>query len=202
MIKNDLDERARANEPPSRAKQTGRISTKKKKLAWACAIGVLLLALAVVLWQRRFHSYTPLDAVYDLRAAVQVARENPADPVLRFLELRYGAMTDPANRVRAFQDMFNIGHIEGLYLLWHNGKDTERIQTTIAETTSQTFAKWRSVMSPEERQTLAAYFHSPAGRAQVQQATAFYMGKDVRFRSDSAPVIKALLTTIGDTQNP
>lgn len=200
MIQNDLDKRPRANQAPSRANQTGRIS-RKKKLAWASAVAVLLMVLAIVLWQRRFHSYTPLDAVYDLRAAVQVLRENPPDRVLRFLELRYGAMTEPANRVHAFQDMFNVGHIEGLYLLWHNEKDTERINTTIAGT-AETFAKWRGIMSPEERQTLATYFHSPAGRAQVQQATAFYMGKDVRFRSVSAPVIKELLTTIGNTQNP
>lgn len=200
MIQDDLDKRAAANQAPRRTNQTGRIS-RLMKLSWAGAAGVLLLVLAVVFWQRRFHSYTPLDAVYDLRVAVQVLRENPADPVLRFLELRYGAMTEPANRVHAFQDMFNVGHIEGLYLLWHNEKDTERIKTSIAGTL-ETFAKWRSIMSPEERQTLATYFHSPAGRAQVQQATACYMGKDVRFRSVSAPVIKELLTTLTDTQNP
>ena len=200
MSQNDLDKRPSADQSPSPATQPGRIS-RKKKLAWAGAVAVLLMVLAIVLWQRRFHSYTPLDALNDLRAAVQVLRENPPDRVLRFMELRYGAMTEPANRVHAFQDMFNVGHIEGLYLLWHNEKDTERINTTIAGT-AETFAKWRSFMSPEERQTLAIYFHSPAGRAQVQQATAFYMGKDVRFRSVSAPVIKELLTTVGDTQHP
>ena len=38
-------------------------------------------------------------------------------PVEKFLELRYGPLTDPANRQRAFLDFFNIGHIKGLQIL-------------------------------------------------------------------------------------
>jgi hypothetical protein len=159
------------------------------------------LALGAVLWQRRFHSYTPLDALHDLQVAAQVGREKPAQPVRRFVELRYGALTEPANRQRAFQDIFNVGHIEGLYLVWHRESDQQRLKTDVASA-AETLAEYRSIMSPEERAGLAAYFRSAAGRAQVQQATACYLGKDVRFRSVAAPVVKELLTTLTDTQNP
>ena len=160
-----------------------------------------MAAVGAVWWHRRFNSYTPLDALADLRTVAQVQREKPAEPVRRFLELRYGALTEPANRQRAFEDLFNVGHIEGLYLLWHKDPNSQQMGRDVTAA-AQTLAEYRSIMSQEERGALAAYFHSPVGRAQVGQATACYFGKDVRFRSAVAPVIRELLTTISDTQNP
>ena len=80
-----------------------------------CAVGIVLIALGVTFWTRRFHNYTPIEALHDLQAAAQV--KNAPRPVERFLELRYGPLTEPANRQKAFLDFFNVGHIKGLNML-------------------------------------------------------------------------------------
>jgi hypothetical protein len=68
------------------------------------------------------------------------------------------------------------------------------------EEAAQTVADYRRMMSPQDKTNLGAYFHSGAGRAQIQEATACYRSKDVRFRSVTAPVIRELLTTFTTVQ--
>src|ERR1019366_3945073 len=82
---------------------------------WAGAAVIMLIAAGATFWTRQFHSYTPIEALHDLEAAAKV--RNAPQPVERFMELRYGPLTDPANRQKAFLDFFNVGHIKGLNIL-------------------------------------------------------------------------------------
>jgi hypothetical protein len=160
---------------------------------------VLLIAgVVVVFWVRRFHDYTPVEALQDLRAAARVGRS--ARPVEKFLELRYGPMTEPANRERAFLDFFNLGHIEGLNIL-AGRMDSSRKRANIAAM-AQWVANYRQTMLPEEKAALSSYFHSDPGRAALQRATAQYLQKSVRFRAETAPVIQELMTTLATLPKP
>src|ERR1039458_2368522 len=106
------------------------MKSRTSKVLWACATVLVLIALGVTFWIRRFHHYTPVEAMQDVRAAIQ-AKYAP-QPVERFLELRYGPLTDPANRQRAFLDFFNIGHIKGLHYLAGSMGSEQRQASTAA----------------------------------------------------------------------
>jgi len=169
---------------------------KWRSIAWIGLGGFLALLLAGhLVWKHRFHQYTPVDALKDLRAASQLG--DSTDRVHDFLELRYGPQTDPANRQQAIVDFFNPGHIEGLYLIVGHKRNAQA-QAVIADV-ARTIADYRDQMTPEEKAALGDYFRSDAGRAQIQNATAFYLAKDAGFRSITAPVIKELLTTLAVT---
>ena len=124
---------------------------------------IVVIAAGTTLWIRRFHHYTPVEAVQDVRAAIQ-AKDAP-QPVERFLELRYGPLTDPANRQRAFLDFFNIGHIKGLHYLAGRMGSQQRQASTAAM--AQWVANYRTTMTPDERASLGAYVSSDAGRATI-----------------------------------
>jgi len=174
------------------------MSSRARKTLWAGAVGIVLMALGTTLWMRRFHRYTPVEALQDLRAASQ-AKDAPR-PVERFLELRYGPLTDPANRQRAFLDFFNIGHIKGLHLIASrmNGEKQKASITAMA----QWVENYRATMTPGEKQALGAYVRSNSGRATLRQATAQYLSQDVHFRASTAPVIQELMTTLATVQKP
>ena len=185
----------KSNQPPQReAKKPGRT----RKWLWAGFISLTVGGvLGVILWKRHFHDYTPAAAAQDLRAAYQ-ARHAP-EPIKQFLELRYGPQTDPANRAAAVIDFFNVGHIEGLYLI--AGNPTSRRTRNQVGVVAKTLQDYRRNMTPEERKELSDHFNSAAGRAQVQSATASYQSKDARFRAATAPVIAELMTTLAAVQN-
>jgi hypothetical protein len=168
------------------------MSRRTKKWVWTGAALLLVLALATFFWRRRFHNYTPVEALQDLRAAAAV--RNNAKPVEQFLEIRYGPLNEPANRQKAFLDFFNIGHIEGLYLIV--GRIPVEHRQSRIEAMAQWIADYRRTMSPEEKQELGTYLRSEAGRATLQQATAQYLQKDVRFRAATASVIQELMATL------
>jgi hypothetical protein len=169
-----------------------RRTVKIKRLAWLGGGGLVLLLAGFLIWKYHFHSYTPMDALLDLRAAAHL-RHSP-DPVGQFLERRYGPQTDPANREKAFVDFFNAGHIEGLYLIVGNRSDAQT--KTLVAKVAQTIMDYRQMMSPAEKADLGTYFRSDAGRAQVHQAKSAFESKDVRFRSVTTPVIHEILTTL------
>jgi hypothetical protein len=171
---------------------------KTKVMTWTGAIVLALLALATVLWVRRFHRYTPIEVVQDLRAAA--ASKTDPRPVERFLELRYGPLTEPANRQKAFLDYFNLGHIEGLRLIVHRAPAAHR-PVAIAGM-AQWVANYRQGMSPEERLSLAAFLRTAAGQRMVQEATAKYLSQDVDYRAATAPVIRELMATLAEVQKP
>ena len=123
------------------------MKSKTKRLLWAGVAVIVMIAVGTTLWIRRFHHYTPVEAVQDVRAAIQ-AKDAP-QPVERFLELRYGPLTDPANRQRAFLDFFNIGHIKGLHYLAGRMGSQQRQASTAAM--AQWVADYRTTMTPDER---------------------------------------------------
>lgn len=185
----------RMKPPKPNTKEQG---TRTKKLLWAGGGAVVVLGLVAILWARRFHDYTPIEAALDLKAGF-AARHAPV-PAKQFLELRYGPQTNPTNRTAAFIDLFNVGHIEGLYLIAGNRTDSGTRKGV--EDIAQILRDHRQSMTPEEKQALADYFGSPLGKAQIQQATAGYQSKDARFRAMAAPIIQELMTTLALVQKP
>ena len=154
--------------------------------------------IGAALWFYHFRHYTPAEAVQDVQAAL--AARNAPKPLEKFLELRYGTMSDPANRQKAFLDFFNVGHIKGLnYLVTR--MPPARQQANI-KATAEWIANYRQNMTPEERQSLRSHLQTDAARVTLQQATSQYLSHDVRYRSASAPVIAELLTTIVEVQKP
>jgi len=166
-------------------------------------IGLVVLALAIIAasawwWNHRFHNYTPMEAILDLQAAARVRdRERPVE---QFLELRYGPLSEPQNRQRAFMDFFNVGHIEGLQILVNRMQPERR--TRAVNAMAQWIADYRKNMTPEEKEALRAALQSEAGRVSVQQATSKYLAHDVRYRAATAPVIIELMTTLAEVQKP
>ena len=161
-------------------------------------MGLVLAALAVTWWVRRFPRYTPVEVVQDLQAAVAV--RNDQQPVERFLELRYGPLSEPANRQKAFLDFFNVGHIEGLQIITSRMQEGQR-QTNVAAM-ARWVANYRRTMSPEEKQELQVKLSSDEGRKMLRQATAQYLKQDVHYRNATAPVITELMTTLTAIQQP
>jgi hypothetical protein len=172
------------------------VTRRTKALVWVVLAVVALAALGTKLWIRELHHYAPVEAVQDVRAAIQ-AKDAP-QPVERFLELRYGPLSDPENRQRAFLDFFNIGHIKGLHFLASRMGNDQMQASTAAM--AQWVANYRTAMTPEERASLGAYVRSDVGRATIQQAAAQYLQQDVRFRASTASVIQELMTTVATVQ--
>lgn len=186
----------RTNQPdPRLTKRNNR--TRKIIFCWAGIIGVVVCVLGVTLWKRHFRDYTPVEAALDLKAGFEA--RHASVPAKKFLELRYGPQTDPANRAAAFIDFFNAGHIEGLYLMVGN-RSNQGTRDGVAAI-AQIFRDYRRNMTPDETKALADRFNSDAGRAQIQAATASYQSKDARFRAVAAPVIQELMTTLATVQN-
>ena len=171
---------------------------RTRKVLWVGAVGTLIVALGVTFWIRTFHRYTPLEVVQDIRAGL-AARHAP-QPVERFLELRYGPLTESANRQKAFLDFFNAGHIEGLHIMVAHMQDGER-QTNIAAM-ARWVAEYRRTMSPKEKQALNARLSTADGRRMLRQATAQYLRQDVHYRAATAGVITELMTTVVAVQKP
>jgi hypothetical protein len=171
-----------------RPPKTGRA----KMCAWMGGGGLAILIVCLLSWKHHFHDYTPLDALKDLRAGAQ-AGHSP-HPAREFLELRYGPQTDPANREKALEDFFNVGHIEGLYLIVGNRTDakTKKLVGEVAGI----IGEYRQTMSATEKADLGAYFNSDAGRAQIHAATDDYQSKSSQYRSITSPVVGELLTTL------
>ncbi len=171
---------------------------RTKKLFWTGLVFCLAASVGVTLWWHRFHNYTPVEVTRDLRAAIG-AKDAPR-PVERFLELRYGPLTESANRERAFMDFFNPGHIEGLHIIVRH--TPEGMKQSNVDGMAQWLAEYRRTMSAEEKDSLGAFFRSGTGQATLQQATAKYLAQDVHYRALTAPVITELMTTVAAVQKP
>jgi hypothetical protein len=174
------------------------MTRKSKIIIGIGGLALVALALGGIWWKRHFRGYTPVEVVLDVRAAV--ASRNAERPVERFLELRYGPLTEPANRQKAFLDFFNVGHIEGLQLLVRRAPEARRPVAIAAM--AQWLADHRRNMSPEEKEALGAFVRTDAGRQTVQQATTKYLSQDVYYRAATAPVIRELMATLAEVQKP
>ncbi|HWQ90564.1 MAG TPA: hypothetical protein VN673_02750 [Clostridia bacterium] len=172
-------------------------SKRAKILLWSSLAMLVAGSLAVTLWIRKFRNYTPAEVVQDMKAGI-AARNDPR-PVDRFLELRYGPLTVPANRQKAFMDFFNVGHIEGMrVLVGHMGEEQKR---TNIMAMAQWVANYRQTMTPQEKAALGARFKSEAGHAMLRRATAQYLAQDVHYRAETSVVITELMATIAEVQN-
>ena len=174
------------------------MKTRTKKLLGAAAVLGLLLALVAGFWLRNLRHYTPLEAIQDIQAGIKV--RSAEHPVEQFLELRYGPLSEPANRQKAFLDFFNVGHIEGLHILVRRSPADRRASSIAAM--AQWVAQYRDNLTPTEQENLRAHLDTSAGRASLQAATAKYLSQDVHYRAATAPVINELMTTLAKVQNP
>ena len=131
----------------------------------------------------------------DIRAGL--AAKNIAQPKARaemFLTARYGPLTDPANRQRAFLDFFNVDHTRALDFV------TSRTPASQKQADVQAMAEWvadyRKTMSAEERAALRACLNSESGRAMLQRSTAHFLAQDEATRNAQKPVMTELTATV------
>ena len=175
---------------------------KSRRLFWRIT-GLLLLILAVAgaaVWHHWRHRL-PAELIQDIRAGI--AARNIADPDQRFqkfLETRYGPLSDRANREAAFLGFFNIDHIRAMKLLVEHSPPNMR-QANI-DASARWLAHYRESLSPTERAELTAQIQSPAGQAMLRQANAHYNSQDVRYRGQTVPVVSQMLKTVSSLQKP
>lgn len=174
------------------------MKSSTKKTLWAGLGLLIVVAVGTFFWVRRFHNYTPVEVALDLKAAA-MARTAP-NQVERFLEARYGPLNNPTNRQKAFLDFFNVGHIEGLYLLVNRMPEKYRAGSIAGM--AQWVADYRRTMTPEEKESLRAHLQSDPGRLTLRQATSRYLRQDVYYRGDTAQVIAELMATLAAIQQP
>lgn len=176
------------------------MKTRKFKILFGAGVSVLLLlGIAGFVYVRVFHRYPPAELMQDIRAGI-AAREikDPDERFKKYLEQRYGPMSDAANRQKAFLDFFNAEHIRALQFMVKHSPTNQR-QANI-QASADWIAKYRTTMTPQERAVLSAQLQSETGKTMLRKATAQYNEQDVYYRGNTAPVISQLLTTIHEIQ--
>ena len=164
----------------------------KKKVFLSLGAGVALFAAASGVWIWKTRGPVLRSIALDLKAGAKA--RHAEKPFERYLELRYGTPTNPANRQKAFLGFFDPNHLEGLYRMNGYMKPDER-QTNIAAS-AQWIASYRDTMSDAEREGLAAWLQSEEGRASLQHASGLYRSRDVAYRAATEPVIRELMATL------
>lgn len=175
----------------------------KRKWLWRCATSVALGLLVVVSTVFLHHARRriPPGLMNDVRAGLAAINvPDPDERLARYLELRYGPMSDPINRRRVFLDFFDRDRIKGLeWLVKHTPSDQRQVDILA-------MAKWieqyRLSLTADERAALQAVVRTPEGSLMLQRATAQYNNQDVYYRSQTAPVISQLLKTVNQLQTP
>ena len=162
-------------------------------------LGVALLAVAVFLWVRVFHHGPPPGLMKDLRAGFAARNlKDPDERLLKYLDGRYGPMSDSANRERVFLDFFDVEHIKAMqFLVKHS--PAEHRQANV-DAMAKWVATYRASLTADERAALHARLESSDSQAMLRRATAQYNAQDVAYRGSTAPVISELLRTIHDLQ--
>jgi hypothetical protein len=170
-------------------------------LLWSSLAGLILVAAGAAVWVRTFRYYRLKDVMEDVQAGLKARNiREPQPRVEAFLEARYGPLTEPANRQRAFLDFFNQDHIKGLnFIVSHTPTEQKQANT---QAMAEWIANYRNTMSPDERVALQARLNSEEGRALLRQATARYQAQDVYFRGAQKPVIRELMTTLAALRQP
>ncbi len=165
-------------------------------------LGLLVLCgLATVFWLRTFHHYQPKELIKDIHAGLAARQVREPDARIEaFLQARYGPLTDPVNRQKAFLDFFNVDHIKGLnFIVEHTPRNQKQANT---QAMAQWIASYRSAMSQEERSALRARINSGTGQALLRQATAQFQSQDVYYRAAQQAVVRELMMTLADLRKP
>ena len=161
----------------------------------AGVVGVVLIGAGSVLWTRTFGHYSPREVFKDVRAGL-AARDiqQPKARVEAFLTARYGPLTDPANRQRAFLDLFNVEHTKALdFIAGHSPAEQQQADT---QAMAEWVAQYRKTMSKEERAALRACINSEAGKSMLRRSTAHYMAQEESVRKAQKPVMTELTATL------
>ncbi len=169
----------------------------RKFLLFGGLVTLVLTGVATALWLRTFHHYLPKELVKDIQAGL--AARGVAEPEARiekFLQARYGPLTNPANRQKAFLDFFDVDHIKGLnFIVSHTPAAQKHIHT---QAMAQWIANYRGTMSLEERAALQARLNSDVGQVMLRQATAQFLSQDVYYRGAQKAVVQELMLTLAD----
>ena len=147
------------------------------------------------MWRRTFRHYAPKEVMKDVRAGLAARHiHDPQERIHVFLQARYGPLTEPANRERAFLDFFDVDHIKGLnFIVNHSPPEQKKANT---QAMADWIAQYRKSMSPQEKSDLQARLDSAEGRAMLRRATAQYQSQDVYYRGNQQPVIAELMATL------
>ncbi len=175
----------------------------KRRRPWLRVIGILLalLVTAAVAGFFVIRKRLPPQFSKDVRAGLAARSiQDPDARLNKYLEGRYGPMSDPANRQKVFLGYFDVEHIKAMQLLVKHSPEAQRPANI------QAAARWvgnyRQSLTPQDRAALRAQLTSPAGVEMLRRATAQYNSQDVQYRGQTAPVISELLKTIGSLQKP
>jgi hypothetical protein len=171
--------------------------TRKKRIVLSTLAVVAILGGATAAWTWKTRGPILREVAQDLRAGAR--SRNAEKPFERFIELRYGPMTEPENRRKAFVGFFDPMHMEGMFRLV--GFMTEGERRTNIAASAEWIARYRESMSPEEKQALAIWLNSPGTQADLQRASGLYRSRDIRYRAANEPVISELMTTLSLLRN-
>jgi hypothetical protein len=156
---------------------------------------LLLLALTGALVVHRIRQRIPRELMQDIRAGIAARNIKDADARFeKYLEVRYGPQSDPANREKVFLDFFNVEHIRAMQFLVRHSPANMR-QANI-DASARWVQQFREGLTPEQRADLAARLQAGGGDSLLAGAAAQYNSQDVRYRGQTAPVISQLLKTI------
>lgn len=176
---------------------------RKKIFLWIGVAGIIIAVIGTVFWVRFTRHYGSAgikDIAKDIRAGLAARHvQNPEARVRAFLAARYGPLTDPTNRERAFLGFFNINHIKGLHFIVEHTPAKQKQANTQAM--AEWIANYRATMSPAERAYLQTRLDSAAGRAMLRQATAQYSSQDAYFRGNQKPVVAELMKTLASLKH-
>lgn len=177
--------------------------SKGKQRNWWLAVGILLVFLLVAgaslffIVRRRL----PPEFSKDIHAGLAARPiRDPDARLAKYLEERYGPMSDPANRQKVFMGYFDVDHIKAMQLMIKHSPAAQRPGTILAA--ARWVENYRNSLTPEERTALHTQFQTPEGVAMLRRATAQYNSQDVQYRGQTAPVISQLLKTIRTLQTP
>ncbi len=175
-------------------------ASKRKLILLSAISGFLILVAVGFLWVRVLHHGLPRGMMKDIRAGIAARHiQAPDERLLKYLEGRYGPMSEPANRQAAFLDFFDVEHIKALQLMVRHSPERQR-QANI-----DAMARWveayRVSLASQDRAALCARFQTPQGQTMLRRATAQYNAQDVQYRGATAPVISQLLRTIYEAQH-
>ena len=177
------------------------MNSKVRLFFWAILSALGAIVIAGFVWVRLLHHHPPAGIMKDLQAGIAARQiKDPDERFRKYLEQRYGPLSDPANRQKAFLGFFNTDHIRALQVLVKHSPPDQR-QANI-KATADWIAEYRATLSPQERADLVAQIQSDAGRAMLKQAMGLYNSQDVYYRGSTVPVISQLLTTLHGLEKP